>query len=115
MKILQQSWPGPHTWLVPANHQVPFWISGGQPTLALRVSAHPVVQALCTQYGGAIVSTSANISGKPAAKTLLDVQLQFSAPHRLRHTRVILVPGSLGKEGKPSTIRDLQTGNIIRN
>jgi L-threonylcarbamoyladenylate synthase len=114
-KALEASWPGPHTWLVPANAQVPFWISGGQPTVALRVSAHPLVQALCNTFGGAIVSTSANRSGKAAARSLLDVQLQFSSPHRNGQPRVILVPGSLGKEGKPSTIRDLQTGKIIRN
>ena len=111
LDTLQQSWPGPNTWLVAANHHVPLWISGGQPTVALRVSAHPVVQALCSAYGGAIVSTSANISGKQAAKSLLDVQLQFST----KSNRVILLPGALGKAGKASTIRDLQTGKVIRS
>jgi len=113
-KTLAASWPGPNTWLVPCSRDVPWWISGGQPTVALRVSAHPVVRALCAGFGSAIVSTSANLSGKPAARSLLDVQLQFASHTRLR-PRVTIVPGALGCEGRPSTIRDLQTGKIIRH
>jgi L-threonylcarbamoyladenylate synthase len=112
LNTLQQSWPGPNTWLVPANDAVPPWISGGQATVALRVSAHPVIKALCTEFGATIVSTSANISGKAAARSLLDVQLQFSSP-ATRH--VTLVPGSLGDQDKPTTIRELVTGKVIRN
>lgn len=103
---LRKSWPGPHTWLVPANEQVPSWISGGQPTVALRVSAHPVVQALCERFDGPLVSTSANISGQPAATTSLAVQLKFPS--------LVRMPGELTEAGKPSTIRDLQTGKMIR-
>jgi len=109
---LQLSWPGPHTWLVPVNEQVPLWISGGQATVALRVSAHPVIKALCTGFGAPIVSTSANISGRRAARSLLDVQLQFSSPTA---EHVTLVPGPLGDQDKPTTICDLVTGKIVRN
>jgi len=110
-RTLQQSWPGPHTWLVPVNAHVPLWISGGQATVALRVSAHPVIKALCTGFGAPIVSTSANISGRPTARSLLDVQLQFSSPVA---EHVTLVPGSLGDRNKPTTIQDLASGKIIR-
>lgn len=110
-QTLAQSWPGPHTWLVPANEQVPQWISGGQATVALRVSAHPIIQALCRGFGAALVSTSANLSGKAAARSLLDVQLQFSSKVA---QRVRVVPGSLGEQNKPTAIRELLTGKIIR-
>src|SRR5690606_8712792 len=40
------SWPGPHTWVVPATRAVPPWITGGRDAVALRVSAHPLVAAL---------------------------------------------------------------------
>jgi len=111
---LEKSWPGPNTWLVPANKQVPLWISGGQPTVALRVSAHPVIVALCTQFGGAIVSTSANPAGKKPARTLFSVQRYFGNS-RLQGAHVTVVPGSLGDSGKPTTIRDLVTGKIVRS
>lgn len=103
---LQETWPGPNTWLVPAHGLVPDWITGASDKVALRVSAHPVVQELCRQFGGAIVSTSANRSGLPAATTALAVQLQFP--------QVLRVPGELTRPGKASTIRDLQTGHLLR-
>ena len=40
--------------------RVPEWISGKHDTVALRVSAHPLVRNLCLAYGGPLVSTSAN-------------------------------------------------------
>lgn len=105
-KQLENTWPGPNTWLIPANEYVAPWISGGQKSVALRVSAHPVVKALCEEFGGPIVSTSANRSGKLAVTRLLAVQLQFPS--------VVRMPGSLTHPGQPSTIRDLETGNVIR-
>ena len=114
LSTLQLSWPGPNTWLVPANDQVPQWISGGQPAIALRVSSHPVITALCRKFGGAIVSTSANPTGKHPAKNLLDVQRYFGHS-RLQSARVTVMPGSLGDTNKPTAIRDLVTGTVIRS
>lgn len=113
-RTLQQSWPGAHTWLVPASARVPYWISGGQPTVALRVSSHPVIAALCTKFGGAIVSTSANPAGKRPARNLLDVQRYFGHS-RLQAAHVTVMPGSLGDTKKPTTIQDLLTGSVIRH
>lgn len=61
------SWPGPHTWIVPATGRVPYWITGAHDGVAVRVSAHPAVVALCTAFGAPLVSTSANLSGSPPA------------------------------------------------
>lgn len=61
------TWPGPHTWVVPATARVPRWITGTHDGVAVRVSAHPVVVALCAAFGGPIVSTSANVAGAPPA------------------------------------------------
>ncbi|MDP6950780.1 MAG: Sua5/YciO/YrdC/YwlC family protein, partial [Arenicellales bacterium] len=54
------SWPGPHTWLLPARAGVPSWLRGRHATVAVRVSAHPLVQRLCRDSGMALVSTSTN-------------------------------------------------------
>lgn len=105
---LQQSWPGPITWLVPDNGRVPIWIKGQHDSVALRVTAHPVVQQLCMAFGGPIVSTSANPSTKPAARTLLAVHQYFKG--RLDY----IVPGMTAHLAKPTLIRDLMTGNIVR-
>ena len=45
------SWPGPVTWLVPAGSATPPWLTGQYETLAVRVSAHPVVRQLCDKAG----------------------------------------------------------------
>lgn len=106
--VLRASWPGPNTWLVPDNGSAPDWITGGRPTLAVRVSAHPVVQALCKQFGGPIVSTSANPAGKLPARRLLDVRRYFG------NQLDVVVPGPLGGLQNPTQIRDVMTGAVCR-
>src|SRR4051812_15534880 len=51
---LKASWPGPVTWVVPAAQALPFWLSGGRSTLAVRVTAHPIAAALCESAGMAL-------------------------------------------------------------
>lgn len=103
------SWPGPHTWLMPAAEWVPKYLTGGRATLAVRVTAHPVAAALCRKYCGPIVSTSANISGRPPARTALQVRRMFGG--RLDY----ILPGETGGLAKPTTIRDLVTGKLLRS
>jgi L-threonylcarbamoyladenylate synthase len=102
------TWPGPLTWLVPAPPGFPAWITGGKPSLAVRVSAHTGVVALCKAFGGPLVSTSANPSGRAAARSELAVRRYF------RERLDGLLPGELGGQQGPSEIRDALTGRIIR-
>ena len=57
---LVASWPGPNTWLVPDNGRTHALVRGAHECVALRVSDHQGVIALCQAFGGPIVSTSAN-------------------------------------------------------
>jgi len=109
IKTLEESWPGPNTWIVPcAPGTVPYWVNGGKDSVALRVSAHPVVQALCREFGGPIVSTSANVSSRQPARNVFEIQKNFSKEG------VLIVPGPLGREAKPTTIRNIITGETVR-
>lgn len=99
----------PTTWIVPAGRLAPQWITGGRTTLAVRVTQHPLAAALCTAFGGPIVSTSANPSGLPPARSDLKVRCYF------RGVDLHIVPGPLGGASKPSEIRDLLTGKILRS
>jgi L-threonylcarbamoyladenylate synthase len=105
---LQRSWPGPTTWLVPAADDCPGWLTGQHSTLAVRVSAHPLVQALCERLGSALVSTSANISRQRPARSILEVQLRFATDIDY------ILTGQLGGRQQPTTIRDLVSGQIVR-
>lgn len=67
------SWPGPTTWILPVTARTPSWIHGDHQSVAMRVTAHPLVSALCHQFGGAIVSTSANRHARPSLLQTSDV------------------------------------------
>ncbi len=109
---LHQSWPGPQTWLVPHHNRVPAFIHGDFDTVAVRVTAHPVVKTLCHHLGGPIVSTSANPQGLPAATTSLKARCYFSN-NRFGH-QLHFCPGTVGHNNKPSQIQHLITGDVIR-
>jgi len=102
------SWPGPHTWVMPATAQAPRWITGVHRGIAVRVSEHPVVIGLCQAYGGALVSTSANLSGKPAVS-------DRDALDPLLLPRIdAVVAGHTGGLARPTVIRDALTGQSLR-
>ena len=102
------SWPGPHTWVLPASNDAPRWITGAHAGIAVRISAHPPVIDLCNAYGGALVSTSANRAGQPTAlvRETLDPQVLEGVDG--------LVDGETGGLGAPTAIRDALTGATIR-
>jgi len=103
-----KTWPGPVTWLFPRADGVPDWLAGKHPTVAVRVTAHAVCRALCSAFGGAIVSTSANPGGAVPAVTPGEVE------HYFGDGIAGVVQGSLGGFSKPSEIRDLVTGAVVR-
>ena len=105
---LASSLETPDTWIVSASEEVPWWIRGKHAGIAVRKTEHPVAKALCQATDSALVSTSANISGRPPART----------PYVLRRTLGTLVdyvvPGECGPAHGPSEIRILETGKILR-
>lgn len=107
-QVLQSSWPGPVTWLVPHHGTVHPLVHGGHLSVALRVSNHPLVQALCTAFGGPIVSSSANPQSLPPALDSATVRRYFAG--RVDY----LLSGSLGGLRRPTEIRDLISGRVVR-
>jgi len=102
------SWPGPHTWLLPANPEVPGWITGHHSTIAVRVTAHAQAAALCRAAGMAIVSTSANRSGGQPARTDRETR------RRLGKLVDYVLPGRTGRAARPTSIRDSASGLLVR-
>jgi len=64
-------WPGPLTLVLPLRPGagISALVTAGLPTLALRVPAHPVAQALLTAFGGPVAAPSANPSGRVSPTT----------------------------------------------
>lgn len=105
---LARSWPGPVTWLVPHHGTAATGICGQHASVALRVSAHPIVQALCRLCDGPLVSTSANPEGLRPARDRFTARRYFGAAVDA------YAPGEVGGAAQPSEIRELLSGRIIR-
>lgn len=106
--VVEATWPGPNTWIVPATTRVPRWITGAHAGVAVRVSAHPIVAALCKAFGGPLVSTSANRAGEPPA---LDCGQLDPALLALLDG---VCEGETGGLAAPTPIRDALTGAVLR-
>ncbi len=107
--VLRESWPGHITWLIPDPHKrYPDWVKGKHPSVAIRVSDHPVAAAVSRSFGKPMVSTSANLAGEPEIRSRQDLRRQFG--DGIDH----VVEGELGGRDAPSEIRDLSSGRRIR-
>jgi L-threonylcarbamoyladenylate synthase len=105
---LASTWPGPVTWLIPASADCPSWLRGRHGSLAARQSAHPLCRDLCNTLDTPLVSTSANRSGQPPARSAADVQACFGDNIDL------VIDAELGDANSPSEIRDLLSGQRLR-
>lgn len=102
------SWPGRHTWLLPAGPYASRWLRGDQPTLAVRVTAHRGAATLCRLARMPIVSTSANRSGRRMLRSSGAVLREFGDEVDF------VVDGRIGNQHAPSIIRHGQTGEVVR-
>lgn len=102
------SWPGPYTWLLPVAEDTPAWITGGSELIAVRVTDHPTVIRMCNEFGGAIISTSANVTGTPTEQLLENVKQVFG------NQVEVYVDEALGGNTQASTITNSLTGEVIR-
>jgi L-threonylcarbamoyladenylate synthase len=98
-------WPGPLTLVLPRRSNVPDVITAGGPTVAVRMPAHPVAQALVAACGRPLAAPSANRSTRISATTAAHVAKELG-------DRIDMIldagPTSAGLE---STVLDLSEGN----
>ncbi|NWF31786.1 tRNA threonylcarbamoyladenosine biosynthesis protein RimN [Stenotrophomonas sp. SAM-B] len=107
--VVLASWPGANTWILPAGKRAPRWITGEHSGIAVRISAHPLVAALCRAWGGPLVSTSANLAGEPPARTRAELD------PRLLALLDGLIDGHTGGLAQPTPIRDALSGQVLRS
>ena len=107
--LARRFWPGGLTLILPKAASLPLY-PVGQPTVAVRVPAHPVPLALIQGLGKPIIGTSANISGNLSASTAGEVEQQLG-------DRVdFIIDGGQCPGGSKSTIVDAtgETPVILR-
>lgn len=98
----------PVTWIVPPGPKVDMLVRGDNPGVAIRLTCNPVAAAICDAVASPIVSTSANLSGKPVARNRFVLRRQFM--QRVDY----IVPGDCGPSSGPSEIRDFMSGKVLR-
>lgn len=72
---IQAFWPGPLSLLFPRSDRIPLSLTGGTDKICVRCPACPVARAFCRAAGGALTSSSANLSGQTPAGSLKDLHL----------------------------------------
>lgn len=107
-KQLQLPQERPTTWLLPANGNCPQWLTGDNPTLAVRLVEHPLAKEMCALSGTAIVSTSANVAGQNAFKTAWQTRLKFG------QQGVRVLNGKVAGQAEPSRLIDPIKGIRLR-
>jgi L-threonylcarbamoyladenylate synthase len=98
--LAAQFWPGPLSLVLPVTPAVCRAAIGGGATAAVRVPDHDVARAVAEAFGFCITATSANVSGRPPARTPAEIDPEVVA-------RVDLVIDGVTPGGEPSTIIDL--------
>jgi L-threonylcarbamoyladenylate synthase len=121
--LIKAFWPGPLTLILKKTDAIPEVVTGGQSTVGLRCPAHPVAQALLTQFAkigsGIVAAPSANRFGHVSPTTAAHVMSEFgdliedvderdpkktSGANRLQ---ILLLDGGACEIGIESTILDL--------
>ncbi|AYC33570.1 threonylcarbamoyl-AMP synthase [Pseudomonas cavernae] len=91
-RLLKTYTPGPYTFILNATREVPrMLLHPKRRTIGLRVPAHPIAQALLTELGEPLISSSLILPGE---------SLPMSAPHHMRqvleHHVDLIIDGGFG-------------------
>jgi L-threonylcarbamoyladenylate synthase len=97
-------WPGPMTLVVHRSAQVDGLVTGGLPTVGLRVPAHPVARALLHEFGRPVAAPSANRFGRVSPTCVQHVLEELDGCVDL------ILDGGPCAVGLESTIVDVSSG-----
>lgn len=96
------------TWVVATNKDCPPWLTTNK-SIAIRITNHPVVDELCENLEGPIISTSANYSNQQYFNDITIIENIFDGKIDC------IVKGQLGNEKKSSIIKNILTNEILRH
>ena len=66
LKLADKFWPGPLTMIFKKNDKVPYTVTGGLDTVAVRLPSHETARKFIAASGTFIAAPSANLSGRPS-------------------------------------------------
>ena len=104
--LAEKFWPGPLTLILERSEKAKDFVTGGQPSVGIRVPSHPVAQELLKAFGGGVAAPSANRFGRVSPTTAAHVREDLGADVDL------VLDGGPTQVGIESTIVDL-SGNGV--
>jgi L-threonylcarbamoyladenylate synthase len=105
--LAEQFWPGPLTLILKRSEKAGDFVTGGQPSVGIRVPSHPVAQELLKAFGGGIAAPSANRFGHVSPTTAAHVREDLGGDVDL------VLDGGASEVGIESTIVDLSSGAAV--
>ncbi len=110
-KLVKQFWPGPLTIVLPRKPVVPDLAAAGLPTIAVRMSAHPIFAHIIEAFGQPLAAPSANRFGRISPTTARHVYDELNGRIPL------IVDGGATRHGVESTIVTVRENRlwILRN
>ncbi|WP_316789875.1 L-threonylcarbamoyladenylate synthase [Pedobacter frigoris] len=110
-RVLKKALPGPFTFILNANNNVPKLLSSNKKTVGIRVPDNHIAREIVMQLGNPILSTSIHDD---------DEVIEYSTDPELIHEKYedtvdIIIDGGFG-DNEPSTVVDCTSGDfeIIR-
>ncbi|KAA0071255.1 L-threonylcarbamoyladenylate synthase [Rhodanobacter sp. T12-5] len=105
-QLAEAFWPGPLTLVLPRRPEVADGVTGGLPTVALRVPAHPLARQLLARFDGGLAAPSANRHGRVSPTTAQHVWSELGDAVDL------LLDGGPCRVGIESTIVEFVDGGL---
>lgn len=103
-KALMELWPGALTIVAKKGKGVPDSLTLGGGTVGVRMPGSKLALGIIEAAGGALIGTSANISGKPAARSVEELDGEVAEA-----VDVIVDAGAISG-GVPSTVVEVKAG-----
>jgi L-threonylcarbamoyladenylate synthase len=105
--LAEEFWPGPLTLILKRSEKAKDFVTGGQPSVGIRVPSHPVAQDLLKAFGGGVAAPSANRFGRVSPTTASHVR------EDLGNDVDLVLEGGPSELGIESTIVDLSAGSAV--
>ena len=102
--LAKRFWPGALTMVLPKKDVIPDIVTSGMPTVAVRMSGHPVMKEICKVFGKPIAAPSANRFGRisPTSASAVMKELGGKIP--------LIIDGGACNDGLESTIIRVEVG-----
>lgn len=105
--LAEQFWPGALTIVVPAADHLPAEVKAPDNTIGVRLPNHSIPLSIAERAGGAIATTSANLSGQDSAHAASEIRDAFGS------TIDIILDGGFSPQANSSTVIRVVDGEIV--